>query len=209
MNMNVEESIEIMKALADTSRLMILNSLFEKAQYAEELSERIGLSASTISFHLKKMEEAGLLKKYKLQYYHMYEINDSVFGKTLEQFVKFDNIEKYAQEKRIENYKQKVIKSFFKGNKLIRLPSQNMKKWIVLEVILQKFSPSKEYTEQEINDVIKPIYDDYCTIRRALVDEKLMIRRSSSYLLNSTAKNVKSGFRNSYEESMKNKYKKR
>ena len=207
--MNVEKSIEIMKALADTSRLMILNSLFEKAQYAEELSERIGLAASTISFHLKKMEEAGLVKKSKLQYYHIYKINDAVFGKTLEQFIKFDNIEKYAQEKRIEDYKQKVIKSFFKGKKLVRLPSQNMKKWIILEVILQKFSSSIEYTEQEVNDIIKPIYDDYCTIRRALVDENLIIRKSSSYLLNIDAKNVKSGLRNSYEESMKNKYKKR
>jgi|TergutMp193P3_1026864.scaffolds.fasta_scaffold101116_1 predicted transcriptional regulator len=207
--MNVEKSIEIMKALADTSRLMILNSLFEKAQYAEELSERIGLAASTISFHLKKMEEAGLVKKSKLQYYNIYEINNAVFGKTLEQFIKFDNIEKYAQEKRIEDYKQKVIKSFFNGKKLVRLPSQNMKKWIVLEVILQKFSSNKEYTEQEVNDIIKPIYNDYCTIRRALVDEKLMIRKSSSYLINIDAKDVKSGLRNSYEESMKNKYNKR
>ena len=207
--MNIEKNIEIMKALADTSRLMILNSLFEKPQYAEELSKRIGLAASTISFHLKKMEEAGLIKKSKFQYYHIYEINDTVFNKTLEQFVKFDNMEKYAQEKRIDDYKQKVIRSFFKGKKLIRLPSQNMKKWIVLEVIVQKFSPDKEYSEQEVNDTIKPVYDDYCTIRRALVDENLMVRKNSLYLLNNTGKDVKSALRNSYEESMNNKYKKR
>jgi len=56
--MEVQQSISIMKALADSSRLMILNSLFEKPQYVEEIAERIDLAVSTVSFHLKKMEEA-------------------------------------------------------------------------------------------------------------------------------------------------------
>jgi hypothetical protein len=84
-----------------------------------------------------------------------------------------------------------------------------MKKWIVLELIVQKFSPAKEYSEQEVNDIIKPVYDDYCTIRRTLVDEKLMIRKNSLYVLNNADEDIKSGLRSSYEESLKNKYKKR
>jgi predicted transcriptional regulator len=206
--MDVQESISIMKALADSSRLMILNSLFEKPQYVEEISKRINLAVSTVSFHLKKMEEAGLVSKSKQQYYIIYEINKEIFNKTLEQFVRFDNIEKYAQEERIEEYKQKIIKTFFRGKKLFKLPSQNMKRWIVLEVILNKFVKEKEYTEQEVDAIIKSVYDDYCTVRRYFIDEKVMIRQGTIYKLNNVPSSIKDGLKYSFEESIKKKFNK-
>ena len=106
-----------MKALADTSRLMILNTLLEKPQYVEEISKRVDLAISTVSFHLKKMEESGLVTKTKVQYYYVYEINKEILNRTLKEFIKFDNLEKYAQEERIDEYKQKIIKAFFRGRK--------------------------------------------------------------------------------------------
>jgi predicted transcriptional regulator len=206
--MEVQESISIMKALADSSRLMILNSLFEKPQYVEEISKRINLAVSTVSFHLKKMEEAGLVSKSKQQYYFIYEINKEIFNKTLEQFVKFDNIEKFAQEERIEEYKQKIIKTFFRGKKLFKLPSQNMKRWIVLEVILNKFTREKDYSEQEVDEIIKSVYDDYCTVRRYFIDEKVMLREGATYKLNNTSNSIKDGLKYSFEESIKKKFNK-
>ena len=204
--MDVKESIGIMKALADSSRLMILNSLFEKPQYVEEISKRIGLAVSTVSFHLIKMEESGLVTKSKQQYYIVYEINKEVFNKTLEQFVRFENIEKFAQEERIDEYKQKIIKTFFRGKRLHKLPSQKMKKWIVLEVILKKFEEGKEYSEQEVDEIIKSVYDDYCTVRRYFIDEKVMVRDGMTYKLNSFQNPVKDGLKYSYEESIKSKF---
>ena len=206
--MEVQESIAIMKALADSSRLMILNSLFEQPQYVEEISKRIGLAVSTVSFHLKKMEEAGLVSKSKQQYYFIYEVNKEIFNKTLEQFVKFDNIEKFAQGERIEEYKQKIIKTFFRGKKLFKLPSQNMKRWIVLEVILNKFSPDTEYTEKQVDEIIGNVYDDYCTVRRYFIDEKVMVRNGMTYKLNNSPNPIKDGLKYSFEESIKNKFNK-
>jgi predicted transcriptional regulator len=204
--MEVKESIGIMKALADSSRLMILNTLFEKPQYVEEISERINLAVSTVSFHLKKMEEAGLVSKSKKQYYFIYEINKEIFNKTLEQFVRFDNIEKFAQEERIEEYKQKIIKTFFRGKRLFKLPSQSMKRWIVLEVILNKFDSEKEYTEKQVDEIIESVYDDYCTVRRYFIDEKVMTRNGVMYKLNNSQTPVKAGLKYSFEESIKNKF---
>lgn len=56
--MEIAKSIEIMKALADSSRLQALNILMEKPQYVEELAHRLNLAVSTVSFHLKKLEAA-------------------------------------------------------------------------------------------------------------------------------------------------------
>ena len=70
--MNIERSIEIMKSLADTSRLRVLNVIMEKPHYVEEISHKLDLAASTVSFHLKKLESAGLVQQKKEQYYIIY-----------------------------------------------------------------------------------------------------------------------------------------
>jgi DNA-binding transcriptional ArsR family regulator len=63
--MKTEQSLAIMKALADKSRLAIVNSLLERSQYVEEIAKRHGLAPSTVSFHLRKLEQAGLVHSRK------------------------------------------------------------------------------------------------------------------------------------------------
>ena len=113
--MNVNESITILKALADRSRLMIINALMEKPQYVEELAERLSLAPSTVSFHLKKMESAKLVRKTRDQYYLIYELNPEVFDRTLKELTSFSDIQKFVQDERIARYRNKVLKAFFKG----------------------------------------------------------------------------------------------
>lgn len=43
-------------------------------KYVEIIAERLELAPSTVSFHLKKLEEAGLVKKSKDQYYTVYAL---------------------------------------------------------------------------------------------------------------------------------------
>ncbi|MBQ6395266.1 MAG: winged helix-turn-helix transcriptional regulator, partial [Atopobiaceae bacterium] len=47
--------------LSDASRLRIVQSLTRGEMYTELLAERLGLSPSTVSFHLKKLEDAGIV----------------------------------------------------------------------------------------------------------------------------------------------------
>lgn len=55
------ETLCLMKTLGDAARLGILRALHEKDCYVELLAERMNLSAATVSFHLKKLQAAGLL----------------------------------------------------------------------------------------------------------------------------------------------------
>ncbi len=181
--MEISKSIEIMKSLADTSRLRVLKALMEKPQYVEELAHRLNLAVSTVSFHLKKLESAGLIYKTKEQYYIIYQIKEDIINMPLKELMLFDDIDKYIQEERIEKYKQKVLKAFFKKNLLIKLPVQRKKKMIVLDEFVKKFKHGREYTEKEIDDIIKQSYDDYCTIRRLMIEEKIMKREKQIYRL--------------------------
>jgi hypothetical protein len=179
--MEIQQSIEIMKSLADTSRLLVINSLFEKPQYVEELSNRLNLAASTVSFHLKKLEGGGLVSKIKEQYYFVYKVNDEILDLTLRKFISFDNLEKFNQDKRMNDYRNKVLKTFFNKNKLIKLPVQHKKRLIILEEILSSFSFDKKYSEDKIDQTINKFYDDHCTIRRLFIEEGMMKRVNGVY----------------------------
>jgi len=201
--MTIAESINIMKSLGDSSRIMIINSLLEKPQYVEELAARFNLAPSTVSFHLKKMEKAGLLRKRKDQYYMVFEVNQKLFNTTLKEFVSFPNIEKYVQDERINEYRKKVIQTFFKNGKLLKIPAQHKKRWIVLEEIAGKFIENKIYTESEVDSKIKEIFEDYCSIRRYFVEEKIMVRKEGKYQLIQQNPEKLSGLRKSYIDSIK------
>jgi len=179
--MKTERSLAIMKALADQSRLAIVKSLLEHSQYAEELAKRHGLAPSTVSFHLRKLEQAGLVTTRKEQYYVMVRANDSVFNTTLWELVSAAPVTKELQDRRMDDYRRKVLEAFFRHGRLEKLPAQHKKRLIVLEQFAARFEAERRYSEQEATGLILPLFDDYCTVRRLLVDEGLIRREGTIY----------------------------
>ena len=51
-----------LKALSDPSRLRIFNMLMEGVQCNCEIAERLGFTLSLISYHLRVLQEAGLVQ---------------------------------------------------------------------------------------------------------------------------------------------------
>ena len=179
--MTETQAIALFKCLADKSRIQILKSLMTEEMYVERLSERLGLTPATISFHLKKLVDAGAVKSRKEQYYTIYSINDEVFNVTILDILKEESEEKNLQKERDDAYRKKVIDSFFEYGKLKSLPTQRKKERIVLEEIAKAFEEGKEYTEREVNIIIADFNDDFCTIRRDMVAEKLLERDKTKY----------------------------
>lgn len=182
--MKFKESVDIIKSLADSSRLLILNALLEKSQCLEELAERLNLAASTVSFHLKKLETAGLVSKEKHQYYVIFSVNREVLSISLRDLVTIGDIEKAVQEERLEQYRQKILKTFFRKGKLQQIPVQRKKRYIILQEFARKFAKGRKYSEVEVNEIITKIYNDYCLIRREMIEEQLLKREGQTYWLN-------------------------
>lgn len=179
--MNLEQSIAIMKALADRSRLDIVNSLLERPHYVEEIAERHALAPSTVSFHLRKLAQAGLVDSRKEQYYTMFHAKEAVFAVTLRELVSVRPSSKEAQDQRVNEYRRRVLESFFRNGRLEKLPAQHKKRLIVLNRFASQFEPDRRYGEQEVTGLILPLFDDYCTIRRLLVDEGMIKREGALY----------------------------
>ena len=180
--MEIAEATKILKAMAETSRLALIQALHEP-QSVEELAERCGLAPSTVCFHLGKMEKSGLVKKKKEQYYVIYSLNDAVFDMTLRDLTAFRNADKYLQEERIRRYRDKVLRTFMKHGRVTRLPAQYKKRLIVLENFLQRFEAGRDYSEKEVDEKIAEICTDFVTVRRAFIDERMMTRENGIYRL--------------------------
>jgi ArsR family transcriptional regulator len=53
---------DIMKTLADDTRLKIVEMLFERAQHVGDLNASLRVEASLLSHHLRVLKEAGLVE---------------------------------------------------------------------------------------------------------------------------------------------------
>lgn len=175
------DPIKIFKCLSDSSRLNIINSLMIEPMYVELLAERLNLSTSTVSFHLKKLMEADIVSSKKEQYYTIYSLNEDILSKTLKDLIKDSRNEEDVLRQREKEYRDKVINSFFQYGKLIEIPVQKKKKQIVLEKIVESFEKDRDYTEREVNLIISDFHDDFCTIRRDLIGFGLMERKDGIY----------------------------
>ena len=138
--MNETEALQLFKCLSDKSRLQILKSLAIEDMYVERLAERLGLTPPTISFHLKKLVEAGAVTFYKSQYYTMYTLRREVFETTILDILREQSDEAALQAQRDAAYRQKVLDNFFAYGKLKSIPAQRKKERIILEEIVKVLS---------------------------------------------------------------------
>lgn len=179
--MNDQETVLLFKCLADKSRLSILKALLIEDMYVERLSERLQVTPATVSFHLKKLEEAGAVASYKDQYYTMYSINLELFDKKIISILSEKTDDNDLQQERDEKYRQKVLDAFFEYGKLKSIPAQRKKARIVFEEIAKAFEPGRDYSEREVNIIIADYHDDFCTIRRGMISEGLLERENMRY----------------------------
>lgn len=154
------KNLMILKALSDESRLSIFRLLLEKDTYSEVIAERLKLAPSTVSFHLKKLSEAGLISSVRDQYYTIYSAKPEVAEMTLKALVLDAGVRLKEQDKVEDLFKEKVLKSFFKYGKLVKIPAQKMKREWVLERVAQSFQKNKSYTAAEAQGLLAEIYSD-------------------------------------------------
>lgn len=179
--MGEAEVIKLFKCLADKSRLQILRSLLSEDMYVERLAERLDLTPATISFHMKKLEDAGAVRSYKDQYYTMFAINREVFRGSVLELIRAASDGEDEQARRDAAYRQKVIDSFFEYGRLKAIPAQRKKERICLEEMAKYFEAGRVYEESEVNEILLRFHEDYCTIRRDMISEKLMERDGNQY----------------------------
>jgi hypothetical protein len=80
-----------------------------------------------------------------------------------------------------QEYNDIIAKAFVSLDPpLIRVfPTKEKRKFITLFEFVKVFKQDETYTEIEVNEIIRPIYPDYATIRRYLVDYRFLSRTAN------------------------------
>lgn len=175
----MKEKLELLKLLADETRLEILNILLKEDSYVEKIACELSLTPATICYHLKKMEAAGVVNCSRSQFYIIYSLNREIFQRPLYELIKKDTKIRDSEEK----YQKEVLSHFFKYGKLTQLPTQRKKREVVLGEIAKHFEKGRKYDEKEVNEIIHRFHDDHCTIRREMIAFGIMTREKETYWL--------------------------
>ena len=82
---NLNQRAALFKALGHPARLLFLNLVHMQPRHGEELAAILGLTPATVSHHLSKLAEVGLVTSEKEQYYQVYSPAGQMLEKTLEE----------------------------------------------------------------------------------------------------------------------------
>jgi biotin operon repressor len=177
---NLDARAELFKGLGHPARLLILSLIHAKPRHGEELAAILGLSAATVSHHLAKLMDIGVLDSRKDQYYQVFSLRRGALAQTVADlvFVPQPGISAHVEE---DAYRDRVLGAFLKRGRLVSIPAQRKKRQIVLERLIQEFAPDRDYPEREVNQVLVEFHDDVATLRRELVGYRLMKRAGGIY----------------------------
>ena len=177
---NLESRALLFKVLGDPTRLLILNLIRMKSRHGEELATILGLTPATISHHLSRLTDVGLLKSRKDQYYHTYSLVGDQLQQTVSDVV-FLPQPGLAASGEEDAYRAKVLKEFFRRGRLTRIPAQLKKRQIVLERLVEEFEPDRTYSEREVNLILLDFHEDVAYLRRGMISNSLMTRERGMY----------------------------
>lgn len=77
----------------------------------------------------------------------------------------------------------KVLQIFMAEGKVKSWPAKLSKQLVILEELARDFELGVSYEEKQVNAIIANRYEDFCLVRRMLVDLDFMRRENNVYQL--------------------------
>jgi hypothetical protein len=173
MNEN-SEMMSFVKALASADRLRIIGVLVRGKATQSDIAEQLHLPIRDVFNHLSYLVEVGLVNESD-GYYDLDE-------KTVESYARLQfqgsrpTFE--VKEEKTEDTR-KVLKNYLNADGTLKqIPAPGRKQIIILNFIVEAFAYDTDYTEKEVNTILRRFHLDTAALRRYLVDNGLMARES-------------------------------
>jgi hypothetical protein len=155
--------------LADDVNLKVVAALVLGAASAAEIEAASGLDAGSVERSLERLSNGGLVVREPELRVDLAALRSAARrrlpelpGATAEQAA--------------------VLRNFVdETGRVPELPARAGRRRHLLEYVTARFEPGREYREAEVNDLLGEIHDDYATLRRYLVDERLLERSAGIY----------------------------
>jgi DNA-binding transcriptional ArsR family regulator len=174
--------LDLLKVLADQTRLELVRILNEGEQTVGDLSRLVELGAPTVSHHLTRLRAAGLVSLRMAGNQRFYRMNITGLDRFKKLAAKIEQMPP-APEPVDDTWidalgwsaeDQTVLRKYTSGGKITSLPPIPAKKQeltVLFRWLATLFRPDKLYNERKVNEILKAVYaEDYVSLRRDLVD---------------------------------------
>lgn len=182
---NEPNLLEFFKALADESRLKIVGLLAQDSYSGEALAEMLGIKPATVSHHLARLAEAGLVSSRMQGHAKLYSLRLDAMHLMANRLLAHDTLPRTAAAVDVAGYERKVLNDFLQpaesGPMLKQIPAQQKKLQVVLRHIVKDFEVGRYYTEKKVNELLARYHADTASLRRAMIEYKLMQRERGMY----------------------------
>jgi hypothetical protein len=178
---NARDLARLLKVIADETRLRILGLLAAGPLVGKEIAAALDLSPPTVSHHMRKLVNAGIVTATPDGQMQHYALNSDLLLDVRRAPLQPAAAAEAPPASEEDAYRAKVIRNFFDGERLKSIPAQRKQRVVVLQHLLQRFDASRTYTEREVNDLLRPAHDDVASLRRELVDYGYMTRERGIY----------------------------
>src|SRR5262245_11058753 len=165
------------KALADETRLKMVGLLAREAHSGEALATLLEVKPATISHHLAKLAEAGLVSASMDGHSKLYELRLDVIHAMAGKLLAEETLPQVTQDVDAQAFDRKVVRDFTRRDgSLKEIPAAQKKLLAVLRHVAHAFQPGQIYTEKHVNLKLARFHADTASLRRHLISYKLLVR---------------------------------
>ncbi|MFF3023148.1 metalloregulator ArsR/SmtB family transcription factor [Gottfriedia sp. NPDC057948] len=184
--MQLSKIVDFHKALGDLTRVRIIALLQQGHLSGQEIASKLSLKPSTITHHMSKLREVGLIKERRDKNTIYFSLNTKILEMNAKAIFTVGTGGDSNMEMSVtDSERSSIINNFFtKEGKLKIYPAQRKKKLVVLEHMIKGLEFGRVYQEKEINEYLKEYHEDYATLRRELIMCQYMYRENNQYELN-------------------------
>lgn len=180
------DMLNLLKALGQEQRLSMVGMMGEREQTVGEMAEQLALTEPTVSHHVGRLREVGLLSLRMDGNQRFYRLNQ----KRVETFRRYvDEIDQIPVEPELEpvdnswidaldwdDESKQVLHTYTVNGRLTQIPKKEKRFLVILRWLATLFEPGIRYSEKELSARLAEVHEDYALLRRDLVGFGFMHR---------------------------------
>jgi hypothetical protein len=157
--------------LSDDERLRVFAAVALGATTSEDVAGATGLAAERVQTVLPRLVSAGLIDPAE-----GLRVRTEALGEASRNRPARRNELPGATDEQAA-----VLRNFVEDGRLRALPVRARRRRTVLEYLAGRFEPGRDYAEPEVNELLAAFHEDYASLRRYLVDGRLLERSGGVY----------------------------
>ena len=170
-----ENLLGFVKAMADADRLRIIGVLASGPQSLAKITAVLGMHPADAARHLEVLTASGVVQHAAVGF----RLDEKQVEALARAQLKAPR-PAYVPAPGLDARSRKILIAYLNvDGSLKEIPPQGARLLVVLRYLVAAFTPGTDYTEKEVNTVLRRFHLDVSSLRRYLVDSGLMAREGN------------------------------